>query len=256
MVQPATDRLTAKYLAPESTNTLRAVLKGIGRMFTEYPYWDVSYLVATIFTLGSVVWVINGFFSFLPLVQPSTEFPTEILYGGGITAFIGATIFEFGSILLMVEAVNEDRSGCFGWALENALEGEDGKMRVRADKEGCRHHHTNRKNFIGKPSAGSISAEISSRPRTSTEHGEKSESLTEGQKAWTWFPSWHELTTHYFREIGFLASLAQTIGATVFWISGFTALPGIQNVIGSQGLLDGIYWVPQIVGGSGFIVSG
>ena len=29
-------------------------------------------------------------------------------------------------------------------------------------------------------------------------------------------------------------------------ISGFTALPGINNKM-SQGLLDGIYWVPQIV---------
>lgn len=33
---------------------------------------------------------------------------------------------------------------------------------------------------------------------------------------WTWFPSWHELTTHYFKEVGFLACLAQMIGATVF----------------------------------------
>lgn len=24
----------------------------------------------------------------------------------------------------------------------------------------------------------------------------------------------------------------------------------------SQGLLDGVYWVPQMVGGSGFIISG
>lgn len=29
-------------------------------------------------------------------------------------------------------------------------------------------------------------------------------------------------------------------------ISGFTALPGINNKM-SQGLLDGIYWVPQMV---------
>ncbi|KAK4695349.1 hypothetical protein P7C71_g2393, partial [Lecanoromycetidae sp. Uapishka_2] len=73
--------------------------------------------------------------------------------------------------------------------------------------------------------------------------------------AWMWFPSWQELKTHYLRELGFLASLAQFCGATIFWISGFTALPGINNKM-SQGLLDGIYWVPQMVGGSGFIISG
>lgn len=33
---------------------------------------------------------------------------------------------------------------------------------------------------------------------------------------WTWFPSWHELTTHYFKEVGFIACLSQMIGATVF----------------------------------------
>lgn len=34
--------------------------------------------------------------------------------------------------------------------------------------------------------------------------------------------------------------------AYVDQISGFTALPGINNKM-SQGLLDGIYWVPQMV---------
>jgi len=73
---------------------------------------------------------------------------------------------------------------------------------------------------------------------------------------WVWFPSRYDLMTHYLRELGFLASLAQFLGATIFWISGFTALPGINNKLPSQGVLDGIYWVPQIVGGCGFIISG
>ena len=93
----------------------------------------------------------NAFFVWLPFVDPSTEFPNEIASGGGITAFIGATIFEIGSVLLMVEAVNENRAGCFGWAIERVLEGEGaGKWRFRPDKKGCGHHHTNKKNFVGK----------------------------------------------------------------------------------------------------------
>ena len=74
-------------------------------------------------------------------------------------------------------------------------------------------------------------------------------------RAWVWFPSAHDLSVHYLRELGFLASFAQFCGATIFWISGFTALPGVNNKM-SQGLLDGIYWTPQIVGGTGFIISG
>jgi hypothetical protein len=143
-----------KYLTPPATNTLREVAKGIWRMFSTYPYWDVSYLVAVIFTLGSMVWCINAFFVWLPLQDPSTEFPGEITMAGGITAFLGATIFEIGSVLLMIEAVNENRSDCFGWALVEALE-ENGLLRLRPDNK-CKHHHHNKHSLLrhGKASEG------------------------------------------------------------------------------------------------------
>lgn len=121
-------------------------------MITCYPYWDVSYVVAIIFVIGSIVWCINGFLVWLPLPAPSTEFDGEIAIGGGVTAFIGATLFSIGSILYMIEAVNENRSDCFGWALEEALE-EKGMMRVRPDEGNCRHHHHNRRNILGKGKA-------------------------------------------------------------------------------------------------------
>ena len=127
VVTPADQK--AKYLTPPSTSTAKETLRGIWRMFSTYPYWDVSYLVAVIFTLGSLVWCINAFFVWLPLQDPSTEFPGEIADAGGITAFIGATIFEIGSVLLMIEAVNENRADCFGWALEEVLE-EEGLLRL------------------------------------------------------------------------------------------------------------------------------
>ena len=208
-------------------------------MATHYPIWDISYLVAIIFTLGSAVWVINAFFVWLPLQDPSTEFADEIGVGGGWTAFIGATIFEIGSVLLMFEAVNENRSGCFGWALEQAYDAEVGKWRVSATNGGdeCAHHHANKKNFVGK--------------------GLSDQNGQDDGKVWRWFPSWHEFSTHYIRELGFLACSAQFFGATIFWISGFTALPAILNVLAKdQKALDGAYWAPQIIGGSGFIISG
>jgi hypothetical protein len=45
-------------------------------------------------------------------------------------------------------------------------------------------------------------------------------------------------------------------GATVFWISGFTALPPIYDALTTTAALNGAYWAPQVIGGSGFIVSG
>lgn len=131
----------AKYLVPHSTSSIREVLKTIGRMFTKYPFWDVSWIVAYIFTIGSVVWVFNAFFVWLPLQKPSTEFGTETLYGGGITAFVGATIFEIGSVFLMLEAINENRTDCFGWAVEEVIEGDETnkrRLQVKADATHCR----------------------------------------------------------------------------------------------------------------------
>jgi hypothetical protein len=223
-------------------------------MATCVPYWDVSYLVATTFTLGSIIWIINAFFVWLPLEDPESEFPQESLLGGGITGFIGATVFEIGSVLLLLEAVNANQTGCFGWALETKLEAELGKAdasrpvtKVKPNQDDCAHHHANKKNLVG---AGRH--EHRRHPHDAT--AGYVTSLPEG-KSFRWMPSLTELRTHYLHELGFLASLVQFVAATIFWIAGFTGLPGIIDHM-SQNLTDGVYWVPQIVGGLGFMVSG
>lgn len=270
-IKPATDDpSTVNYKTPRPSTDYREVLRTIGKMLFYYPVWDVSWWVAYIFTWGSVVWVINAFFVFLPVVRPSTEFKDEILTGGGVTAFIGATIFEIGSVLLMFEAINENRSGCFGWAVEQVYDahahlshrggGADaekgGVMSIKPDMDGCSHHHVNRKNFVGKPHRYESNTGSAPVPGAGPSNGDADASKMDGEaKSWQWWPSAYDLRTHYLHDIGFLACSSQMFGATIFWISGFTALPGINNNM-SQGLLDGIYWVPQVVGGSGFIVSG
>jgi hypothetical protein len=55
-----------------------------------------------------VVWCVNGCFVWLPLVAPQSEFPGEADSAAGILAFIGATIFEIGSVLIVVEAINAE----------------------------------------------------------------------------------------------------------------------------------------------------
>ncbi|KAL7954811.1 hypothetical protein V8C34DRAFT_293304 [Trichoderma compactum] len=237
----------APFVTPRRTSHPREIVKTVIRTFTHYPIWDISWLVAFIFTWGSVVWVLNSFFVWLPLVAPSTEFDGEVYYGGGITAFIGAIIFfEFGSILLIFEAINANRSGCFGWAVEQLVDnGRNGKPRLRvvASRHHCHHHHQNRRNFVGKPSA------------TTWIEAQPDPSRAKDEKQWQWFPSWRDLRTHYIHELGFLAGCAQLFGATVFGVSGFTALPGINNHLTPQWRLNAAYWIPQVVGGSGFIVS-
>ncbi|CAG8097058.1 unnamed protein product [Penicillium olsonii] len=235
---------------PPLTRSAPAICKGLLNMATYAPYWDVSWLVATTFTLGSVIWVINAFFVWLPLVRPETDFAGESLVGGGVTAFIGATIFEVGSVLLLLEAVNENQTGCFGWALEMVVsktgdQGGHAWTEIRPDMQDCRHHHANRRSFLrGRHGNESGTAHHVSRVVPASDG-----------RSFRWMPSVKELRTHYIHELGFLASAIQLLSASVFWIAGLTGLPGIYNHL-SSGLADGIYWAPQIVGGAGFILSG
>ncbi|KAK8214433.1 integral membrane protein [Phyllosticta capitalensis] len=248
----AVDDTQGVQILPQRTGHHSAIVQALARVFTQIPVWDISYLVALIFTVGSVIWVVNGFFVFLPLIMPSSEFHNEILYGGGITAFIGATVFEFGSILLMLEAVNENRTGCFGWALSVAFENPSHPLSqpaVDAEKDSptfklmptsskCEHHHPNNHNIVGQ-----------------NQHGTSTNSDPNHGKSWCWLPSYTQLRTHYVYELGFWACSIQLIAATIFWIAGFTALPGIYNHM-SDNLIDGVYWTPQVVGGLGFVISG
>jgi hypothetical protein len=209
-------------------------------------------------------------FVWYPLQNPSSEFPDEVYSAGGITAFIGATIFAFGSVLLFIEAVNENREGCFGWAIERMVSGTSkGQLRVVPDRAACRHHHTNRGNLVGKGGGVRIdhagNDEENPKDRHSTTPGSNDSNDDAGvspqelppqdDRAWTWFPSIKDLQHHYVHELGFLACSAQLYGATIFWISGFTALPGVYNHLNDAGL-KGAYYAPQIIGGSGFIISG
>jgi hypothetical protein len=253
---PSVQHPEANISTPPKSTAWTSILHTTWLMITSYPVWDISWCVAYIFVIGSVLWVINSFFVFLPFIRPSSTFHNEILVGGGVTAFIGATIFEVGSILLMLEAVNENREGCFGYAVEAVYEeyaakaetGKGSNLRIVPKDHACTHHHRNKKNLVGKPNSAL------SHTTTLASNTDKQEQSTEAN-SWVWFPSWTELKTHYLHELGFLASLSQLFGATIFWISGFTALPGVLNVL-SPGLTDAIYWTPQILGGSGFIVSG
>lgn len=152
-----------------------------------------------------------------------------------MSAAVGASIFEVGSVLLMLEAVNENRSDCFGWAVEEALHDggvEAGRLWLLSKQKGqCRHHHRDRGNLLVTSKA--------------VGGGDDEVDYTVAARRWTWWPSWYELRTHYFRDIGFLACLSQMIGATVFWISGFTGLPQVLGVL-SVPAENGIYWLPQV----------
>ncbi|KAK5169810.1 uncharacterized protein LTR77_005788 [Saxophila tyrrhenica] len=254
LVYNQSDDSDAVYTIPRATNSIKEVLKVMFRMFTYFPVWDISYLVAIIFTFGSLIWILNALFTFLPYTNPSSQFPGEIVYGGGITAFIGCLVFEIGCALLMLEAINENRVGCFGWALEQVYDDywSPGNRRdsthVFPSIAHCFHHQQNRKNFLGLP------PELA-RTRTSG-MSVQFDTRLDGEKSWIWFPSRRELRSHYFRDLGFLACPCLFVGMNVFCIAGLLGLPGIYSHLDTPAKVNGAYWIPQIIGGSGFAIGG
>lgn len=225
---------------------MRAVLCGLKRMATECPYWDISYLVAVFFTVGCGIFIACGLFYWLPLTAPDSKFSGEDT-AGGVTAFVGATLFQIGAVLLIFEACNEQQTGCFGWALKHALQGDReanvGGVNVPSDEgaplttalvvkpnpDSCSHHHQRG---------------IQNRVLTTSQRGRR----------WEWWPSWDEIRTHYIHELGWVASIAMALGATIFYVSGICALPGIYSNM-SQGLAYGLYWLTYLIGGILFIIS-
>lgn len=230
-----------------------------------WAWWDVSWWIAILFTFGSALFVVSSLFYWLPLAAPQTEFPGESLVGGGVCSFIGATLFTVGGLLLIVEAANENQTGCFGWAVEHLfVAGEEGECRtaatgaeIRPRPEACRHRLHNRELRHGgihlqHPSAG---------------------------RRWEWAPTWREMRAHYLHEIGFLAAFIMAVGAVVFYVkalppslpstsnkaltplsscppqvSGIMSLPGITNTLSLPTLLA-TYWLAYLLGGLLFTLS-
>lgn len=160
----------------------------------------------------------------------------------------------------MLEAVNANRTGCFGWAVERYYDGAfrgHGLERcpergiVRLVPHACAHHHATRRDFVGVAATSTTDTDevnVVAKPLPS--------GASPSERSWTWWPSMQELRTHYIHDIGFIACSSLTFGTTVFWIPGFTSLPGIYNYLSPQVVLDGVYWVPQVTGGIFFIFSG
>ncbi|EEU33443.1 uncharacterized protein NECHADRAFT_98463 [Fusarium vanettenii 77-13-4] len=160
---------------------------------------------------GPIIWVINGFFSWLPVQDPSTEFSD---WASGLTEFIGATVFELGSVLLMFEAVNENRSDCFGWAVEETV---DGVLHLNP-AHNCGHSHAQKRTFV-KGISTNLDQIVERR-------GESSDS----DRMWSWWPTWFS---------GLL--LADVRRHSLLDISLSTPAE------------NGVYWLPQVIGGTGFI---
>ncbi len=73
-----------------------------------------------LFTVGSAVWVVNGFLVFLP----SLNVISLNIAAGGWTAFVGGSLFEVGSYLMVLEALNRKHEVLFtlyNWSVNGSF---------------------------------------------------------------------------------------------------------------------------------------
>ncbi|KDR68386.1 hypothetical protein GALMADRAFT_78564 [Galerina marginata CBS 339.88] len=204
---------------------LRSFWHGVANM-RHLEYWNISWWVAA-FTVGSIVWVINGFAAFLPFCNSHFM---KAMESPGWTAFLGATIFEIGSIFGILEVWNTNQTASFGQNVGQAL-----KPKARQDTNETKHN-SEKTAEEGSPTDTPSSEQDNAAPK----------------QPWIWFST----DPKFFHEIGFLAAFFQLLAASIFWISGFTAIPTIQNALmNNKGLNDGIFWTPQVIGGTGFMIS-
>lgn len=105
-------------------------------MLTVVAWWDVSWWIGIVFSVGSMCSITAGVLQWLPIAYPDASFGADPSIISGVISFIRGMLFLLGGMLLVVEAVNANQSDCFGWALKGALNSDGENVdRASADEE-------------------------------------------------------------------------------------------------------------------------
>ncbi|KAF2657734.1 hypothetical protein K491DRAFT_703271 [Lophiostoma macrostomum CBS 122681] len=81
----------------------------VKKMYTVFPVRDPTYLVAVVFSLGSLDLIINAFFELLPQAHPESMFETQKMLAIPSTTLIGSALFLVAGFLDTFGALNADR---------------------------------------------------------------------------------------------------------------------------------------------------
>lgn len=221
---------------------------------------DISWWVAMLFLLGSIFWCANGVLAFCFY----TNSTPHVLLSEAATAFIGGTLFWIGGYLSYVESLNPAAHAHFGWEVDREAKrlveprsSSSAAVSGRALGRGRRHFGKHIATAAAGGRGGGRSLGV-----VDAENG-KTDVDNEGQgklpPKWKWEGA-------DWSSFGFVANVIQLYGASIFWVSVLCGMPGILPDAGSAaseglpaknvGLWEGLFWVPQVLGSPGFIISG
>lgn len=200
-------------------------------MCTRFPFRDMSYLVGVSFTIGSAVFVVNGFFLLLPLIAPKTDFSTETPYATPASSVIGTLIFLVGSWVAVLEALNLDRGEPIvteGIPLESSTEsiskkkGDEEAVQIKVrdsstDSSSSQSSEPPKQHPLPVVQSSNIQSSIPAAPAPQL--------AMLGSPTFIYIPTKQQLTNTYLRSVGFHASLIQLIGAIIFGMATITSIP-------------------------------
>ncbi|KII92901.1 hypothetical protein PLICRDRAFT_696172 [Plicaturopsis crispa FD-325 SS-3] len=205
---------------------------------------DISWWVAMLFLVGSLVWCINGIASFCFFTRTDTVTANLEAW----SAFAGGTLFFVGAILSYIESINPHPDITFGHEIHSDV------------VEPLTGSSTRRRHFgkhLPRPYKGKVDEGDNGRSSPSTNQ----------YRAWSWFIPPRSLLRPL--SIGFVANVIQLYGATVFEISVILGIPGVLAAESTAdrspsgvlpwdtkiGWMAG-YWGCQVYAAPGFVISG
>lgn len=253
------------------------------RICTTFPYWEMAFWSGWSYSIGSILFVIDGVWAWGPLAWPDSNLAENegiATYGVTLNFFFGAILYQVGATMAYLEAIND---GSFqGSAMKRLLEGHEedqkrlldeklhgffGHMVPHHSKHKDQDHAESRANGVD-PEAGWNTKHTRERPgsiypqgkapaprRGGMDLGPAEEGEVAEYTSWRWWPTWHGLRTHHLREIGYIACTIQLFGATLYGMCGVVVLPGILDSLSGWQTLAA-YWVPQIVASCCFLTAG
>lgn len=202
--------------------------------------WDsISWWIAQFFFWGSICWVVNGWYLFLPTSNEKVD-----LYVAAYTGLAGGTLFWFGAWLSIVEALNTGIEVRLPHEAHLALHHD---LEATADKVHGMHSHHAVAAGLDEPATTSCCP----KQTVASEVGSVSTSASGAsrEKFRWWGTEWH--------DIGFVAVILQFIGATLFEFAVILAVPGVlpEETPTRYAAWDATVWTFQTVGAWGFIIS-
>lgn len=228
-------------------------------MLTVIAWWDISWWIGIVFSLGSTCSVVAGVLQWLPIAFPDGGYTYNSTVIAGIISFIRGMLFALGGLLLVVEAVNANQTDCFGWAMKEALNDDKENIELQSsDEEQGNYHNSLQQTSSGFQPDRCNCTHIHNPDRMKhlIIHTAqfKVEARPTAASPWKWWPTWRDLKYHYLREIGFNANLILCIGTLIFWVTNLLTLPGIYDNL-PQGVLYGLYYPTFLVGSLCFLIA-